>query len=212
MAMKHRPWIVLIFLFVLAALWVLSYPMVFQMPLMPHDGGGIPASLNPLVDERLLAENRNGGTWCWRFDLGRRAIAIVLWKGSIHVQQVNDADLFRLKPGLHLNYTNFVMKSAAKRAGIFQQLYMDKCRFEFWGFGWIDSTKGGLCPIRAVAIPFWFIAGAVIALSIMLRKIRRRYRPGLCITCAYDLRASKERCPECGTPFDKQMPPQKNSP
>ena len=40
------------------------------------------------------------------------------------------------------------------------------------------------------------------AIATCQRKWRRRkWVPGLCPVCGYDLRASNDRCPECGTPI-----------
>jgi hypothetical protein len=57
--------------------------------------------------------------------------------------------------------------------------------------------------MRFVWCPFWALAGTLAlasAMPFLLRVCRRaRFHQGLCQNCGYDLRASPERCPECGT-------------
>ena len=57
---------------------------------------------------------------------------------------------------------------------------------------------------KYVQLPWWPLVIAAAALpSVRLSgawRRRRRKRRGLCPCCAYDLRASPGRCPECGTP------------
>jgi hypothetical protein len=54
-----------------------------------------------------------------------------------------------------------------------------------------------------IGAPHWFLALLFAILpAIQLRAIlrsRRQNRQGLCPRCGYDLRATLERCPECGT-------------
>ncbi|MGA2496726.1 MAG: hypothetical protein ABSH20_03235 [Tepidisphaeraceae bacterium] len=66
---------------------------------------------------------------------------------------------------------------------------------------------GSLDRDLTVRVPHWFIAilsgifpGLWAMRYLRYRRLRHRKRWGLCLQCGYDLRASPDRCPECGTP------------
>jgi hypothetical protein len=76
-----------------------------------------------------------------------------------------------------------------------------------WGNGWIGSR-----PLDRVGeyfigsgtlyVPLWLLAVTFFLCGVWLyRKRRNATSRGRCVTCGYDLRASPDRCPECGTPI-----------
>jgi len=54
----------------------------------------------------------------------------------------------------------------------------------------------------SIAVPFWFlmILAALLAIPRLTRRVERdrRVAAGCCTRCGYDLRATPEKCPECG--------------
>ena len=75
------------------------------------------------------------------------------------------------------------------------------------GFMWHKVREGRNGNVHLIAAaPFWSIALATALLPLACTTLhigqrmreRRRERAGLCTACGYDLRASPERCPECG--------------
>ena len=79
-----------------------------------------------------------------------------------------------------------------------------------WGFGAPErdvsvlgvryrSGKVLIMDVRLLSLPFWapVVAFAILPVVWVIRR-RRRPRPGTCPKCGYDLRATPERCPECG--------------
>jgi hypothetical protein len=53
---------------------------------------------------------------------------------------------------------------------------------------------------RLIAVPLSIVSTvtAILPVAFVYRRFRCRRRAGLCPSCGYDLRATPERCPECG--------------
>ena len=88
----------------------------------------------------------------------------------------------------------------------------ERSAFNRWGFGWEPRTE--LQNYQAhnwsVVFPDWFVAAIAFAPAAYWlyrwRRHRARRQTGLCVGCGYDLRASTDRCPECGTPISSNQP------
>jgi hypothetical protein len=73
-----------------------------------------------------------------------------------------------------------------------------------WGdaWGW-HSTDVAYC-----VLPCWFIVALTAAALVLgaVARYRKRVRPAFaCFRCGYDLRATPDRCPECGTVAEKYV-------
>jgi len=62
-------------------------------------------------------------------------------------------------------------------------------------------------PFTTYTVPYWPLAligiGWPTWRMIRQARIRRRFVAGRCTSCGYDLRATPDRCPECGTVSQK---------
>jgi hypothetical protein len=71
----------------------------------------------------------------------------------------------------------------------------------FLGFKWLLADFGPM-SVRTYGAPVWLLVALTSTPPLIaLRRIRRRRREanrGHCPACGYDLRATPDRCPECG--------------
>jgi hypothetical protein len=81
-------------------------------------------------------------------------------------------------------------------------------RPRFWG-DW--NFRPGVTEVAHVRIPFHFLVPALLIAPLAWLRSRARSRcrdlalSERCVSCGYDLRATPERCPECGRVAEGEM-------
>jgi len=73
-----------------------------------------------------------------------------------------------------------------------------------WASGTFHWSDGRLSTDNAASFPCWLLvllaaAWPLTSLTLLIRRRGRLALAGCCAKCGYDLRASPDRCPECGT-------------
>ena len=121
----------------------------------------------------------------------------VLFGRSRESATAKDVEEQAYPEGTHLNYDRSTLRDFEDAVGDFNH-------HSWHGFylqRFADPTSHGI----TAAAPAWFMMLLLLvapAISVWTWTLRRQAkRDGCCDHCGYDLRASSERCPECGRPI-----------
>jgi hypothetical protein len=137
--------------------------------------------------------------------------------GGVRFHHAMDVPTFRkaYSPGVRWDHSTFDVKLGPQPPLLVNgQTIVMNFRPDFYlfqvplwhGFGRKDdppTTNRGRTDVQHYAVaPAWPAAVALAILPVLwvLQTMRRsrRAQMGRCLTCGYDLRATRERCPECG--------------
>ena len=129
------------------------------------------------------------------FSLLGLLLSVGLWVAGIvdrmHVVSLHDAQVWIRPRGIWLTHGS----SEADKLDLFSMVSNPvlQGRLPYYGSG-----RSCWC----LYIPFWLLVLTCAAFPghsmLLVHRRRKRKKLGLCLKCGYDLRASKERCPECG--------------
>jgi hypothetical protein len=136
--------------------------------------------------------------------LDRANVAVRIQEGRIwFVQTRLRRDYSRIVPGGDLDFSVFLefLRAATDSRGV---LGMERLVVP------LNGDRHHNPPFDALGIPLAYLSIVPVGCGAWVlarwRRQRRRERLGLCLTCGYDLRESRGRCPECGSEAVAQEP------
>ena len=147
-----------------------------------------------LWNKRVLVNPRPDGY----YDLLRmvKLLRGRMWFG----EEAPEFDRFIVTMPRTLGHTTFVVNPDAPQSPVVLLSHDEK---GLLGFEIISYNR----DTWAVCIPFWFLLAifSVLPLIWIIRhyRIHSRVRMDRCSSCGYDLRATPDRCPECGKAVEK---------
>jgi len=171
----------------------------------------VATTLSPIILLGLTAEwvdshfNQTRALYRWPAPAGsafsQRTVGLYIEPDKIVLTFANDSFAKAIPPPL-LTRDGFLRKPGIDP-------YFTKLVGTRFGFGVLHDNLDPTYDEWVLVLPFWFIilcAGFLAAWCFTsYRKSRRTDTGVLCATCGYDLRASTDRCPECGTSFPAKI-------
>lgn len=144
------------------------------------------------IDEYLQIDIGRGGVGFWYTKLGiaRRFLTELYDEGDEEVRQLAARPRWKPSPYMRATHVDYPSDAIFELSG---RRYLEPADRK-------DGRRGEARVVFPIAIPLGLFA---LAAALHFRRTLRRFRQGrferhLCAACGYDLRATPERCPECG--------------